>query len=68
MEKELYGWNWGLLEDGLRVTIKEGGYEGRVQVLFKVSPDRIVVRPRNNWSRIFSMPAWGKILLWICLM
>ncbi|KAM0752185.1 hypothetical protein T439DRAFT_379285 [Meredithblackwellia eburnea MCA 4105] len=67
VRKEVFGWNWRLLEAGIRATIDQARYTGTVQVQFKTTPQTIVIRPENNLSRIFSLPIWAKILLWIVL-
>lgn len=67
VEKELYGWNWDLLEAGIRSTLRDCRYIGKVQIKFKIAPTSIVIRPMNPLSQIFSLPIWVKVILWILL-
>ena len=67
VEKEAYGWNWRLLEQGIRATIRAAGYQGTVQVSFNLKPQTIVIRPDNAIMKVFSLPVWAKVLLWLVL-
>ncbi|KAL8292630.1 hypothetical protein RQP46_001242 [Phenoliferia psychrophenolica] len=65
--KEVYGWNFRLLEAGLRATIDRTRYSGTVQIEFRTTPTTLIIRPENNISKIFSLPIWAKFFLWIVL-
>ncbi|KAK4704966.1 hypothetical protein P7C70_g1250, partial [Phenoliferia sp. Uapishka_3] len=41
VEKEVYGWNWRLLEAGIRATIDQTRYIGTVQIQFKTTPSTL---------------------------
>lgn len=65
-EKVIYGWDTATLTSAIRAVILSTHYRGRVNVSFKLSSSRIVVRSSNRLSRALSK-TWVKVLLFLTL-
>ncbi|KAG8907662.1 hypothetical protein FRC01_007608 [Tulasnella sp. 417] len=65
--KEVYGWNWGSLEDALKTVIAANYSQfGTTGVTFRFEQNKVSVRGDNLLSRMVSSWGWY-ILFWILL-
>ncbi|KAL4243489.1 hypothetical protein ABKN59_001277 [Abortiporus biennis] len=63
-EKVVYGWNIAALEAAITAAVKSTYYEGDPTVEFKISHNKIHVRPDSRVARMLSI-TWVKVILWI---
>ncbi|KAG8891730.1 hypothetical protein FRC00_013188, partial [Tulasnella sp. 408] len=66
--KEVYGWNWGKLEEALDSVLSANYSQARgtTSVEFRFESDQVSVRGDNKLSKMLSN-IWWYILLWILL-